>query len=177
MCGKLGASVRSPGSTESKRARGRPRAHRRCHPAAARDRLAKQGCARNALQEGAPVRPGDRAAARRQPCRGARGSGPIRHPTEREWAQADRPTALRLRLPQPQLVRNNAEQTAIRMMRQYRAVGLSLLEIAANLNLVNAYSAYKKSRSSEMKIHCLTPRIRSPLPCHNQAVDLSAFPE
>ncbi len=34
-----------------------------------------------------------------------------------------------------QLVKNNAEQAAIRMMRQYRAGGLSLREIAGNLNL------------------------------------------
>ena len=32
------------------------------------------------------------------------------------------------------LVKNSAEQTAIRMMRQYRAGGLSLREIAGNLN-------------------------------------------
>ena len=32
------------------------------------------------------------------------------------------------------LVKNSAEQTAIRMMRQYRAGGLSLWEIAVNLN-------------------------------------------
>ncbi len=34
-----------------------------------------------------------------------------------------------------QLVKNGAEQAAIRMMRQYRAGGLSLREIAGNLNL------------------------------------------
>jgi predicted DNA-binding protein YlxM (UPF0122 family) len=34
-----------------------------------------------------------------------------------------------------QLVKNGAEQDAIRMMRQYRAGGLSLREIAGNLNL------------------------------------------
>jgi hypothetical protein len=34
-----------------------------------------------------------------------------------------------------QLVKNSAEQAAIRMMRQYRAGGLSLREIAGNLNL------------------------------------------
>jgi hypothetical protein len=34
-----------------------------------------------------------------------------------------------------QLVKNGAEQAAIRMMRQYRADGLSLREIAGNLNL------------------------------------------
>ena len=34
-----------------------------------------------------------------------------------------------------QLLKNGAEQDAIRMMRQYRAGGLSLREIAANLNL------------------------------------------
>ena len=31
-------------------------------------------------------------------------------------------------------MKNSAEQTAIRMMRQYRAGGLSLREIAVNLN-------------------------------------------
>lgn len=34
-----------------------------------------------------------------------------------------------------QLVKNGTEQAAIRMMRQYRAGGLSLREIAGNLNL------------------------------------------
>ena len=34
-----------------------------------------------------------------------------------------------------QLVKNGAEQAAIRMMRQYRAGGLSLREIAGDLNL------------------------------------------
>lgn len=34
-----------------------------------------------------------------------------------------------------QLVKNGAEQAAIRMMRQYRSGGLSLREIAGNLNL------------------------------------------
>jgi hypothetical protein len=34
-----------------------------------------------------------------------------------------------------QLVKNSAEQSAIRMMRQYRAGGLCLREIASNLNL------------------------------------------
>ena len=34
-----------------------------------------------------------------------------------------------------QLVKNGAEQTTIRMMRQYRAGGMSLREIAGNLNL------------------------------------------
>jgi len=34
-----------------------------------------------------------------------------------------------------QLVKNSGEQAAIRMMRQYRAGGLSLREIAGNLNL------------------------------------------
>ena len=34
-----------------------------------------------------------------------------------------------------QLVKNSAEQAAIRMMRQYRAGGLSLREIAGSLNL------------------------------------------
>jgi hypothetical protein len=34
-----------------------------------------------------------------------------------------------------QLVKNDAEQAAIRMMRQYRAGGLSLREIAGSLNL------------------------------------------
>jgi len=34
-----------------------------------------------------------------------------------------------------QLVKNGAEQAAIRMMRQYKAGGLSLREIAGNLNL------------------------------------------
>ncbi len=33
-----------------------------------------------------------------------------------------------------QLMKNSAEQTAIRMMRQYRAGGLSLREIAGSLN-------------------------------------------
>jgi hypothetical protein len=33
-----------------------------------------------------------------------------------------------------QLVKNGAEQAAIRMMRQYRAGGMSLVEIAGNLN-------------------------------------------
>ena len=34
-----------------------------------------------------------------------------------------------------QLVKNGAEQAVIRMMRQYKAGGLSLREIAGNLNL------------------------------------------
>ena len=34
-----------------------------------------------------------------------------------------------------QLVKNSTEQASIRMMRQYRAGGLSLREIAGNLNL------------------------------------------
>jgi hypothetical protein len=37
--------------------------------------------------------------------------------------------------PNHQLVKNSAEQVTIRMMRQYRAGGLSLREIAGNLNL------------------------------------------
>ena len=44
-------------------------------------------------------------------------------------------TWTRKRLPSHQLVKNGAEQAAIRMMRQYRAGGLSLREIAGNLNL------------------------------------------
>ncbi len=93
--------LRSPGSTRGKRVRSDSRAHRGRHPAADRARLAEQGRAGAALRARALVRPRDRAADWREPCRCAACPGSLQHPAERGWAQATWPTALRLRLPEP----------------------------------------------------------------------------
>jgi hypothetical protein len=125
----------SPGSTESKYARGVPSANREHYPAALRARPSKQRRA-GALysSEHLPAREIERLL-------GVSHTG-VLEALDRVAISGNGNGRKRTgQLPFGfdyvgyQLVKNGVKQAAIRMMRKYRAGGLSLREIAGDLNL------------------------------------------
>ena len=154
----------SPESTESKRARGRPVPNRGCHPAAPRAWPSKQKRSGAALHGRASIR--QKISRLIGSSRSAVLDALSRFGIPPSEGRRKRTGTLPFGFDylNHQLVKNGAEQAAIRMMRQYRAGGLSLREIAGdlNLNLIPTKESTQNKRYSLMVRQKDCRRFRNP---------------